>query len=42
MKAKQQQILREVGPILARLKSEAGFWLGERLEKRILEDVGEI
>jgi predicted nucleic acid-binding protein len=42
IKAKQQQIVSDVRPILAELKDNAGFWLGRDLENKILEELGEV
>jgi uncharacterized protein len=42
IKAKEEKIINEVGTILNDLKNIAGFWLGEKLEKKILEALGEI
>jgi predicted nucleic acid-binding protein len=40
--AKRRQIISEVRPLLEDLRSEAGFWLGENLEARILAEAGEL
>lgn len=40
--AKRNQIISEVGPLLDDLKLQAGFWLGERLETRVLTEAGEV
>ena len=42
IKAKNQNIIAEIGLILTELKETAGFWLSDNLEKRILQKVGEI
>ena len=42
IKAKQQQIVNDVKPILTELKDNAGFWLGRDLENKILEELGEV
>lgn len=42
IKAKEEKIVKEVGKILIELKNKAGFWLGEKLEKKILKNLGEI
>ena len=42
VKAKQEKIVAEVGTILDELKSVAGFWLNAELEKKILQNLGEI
>lgn len=42
IKAKEEKIISEVGTILNDLRTIAGFWLGETLEKKILEELGEI
>lgn len=42
IKAKEQAIIKEVGEILFDLKNDAGFWLNEKLERKILEQLGEI
>ena len=42
IKAKQQQIVSDVGPILAELKNNAGFWLGRDIENKILEELDEV
>jgi predicted nucleic acid-binding protein len=42
IKAKQNGLIKEVRKILADLKHQAGFWLGEKLENQILENLGEI
>ena len=41
IEAKRQNIVSEVGPLLTDLKAKAGFWLGERLETRVLLEAGE-
>jgi uncharacterized protein len=42
IKAKEEKIINEVGTILNDLKNIAGFWLGEKLEKKILEALSEV
>ncbi len=42
IKAKEEKIIEEVREILNDLKNVAGFWLGDKLEKKILEKLGEI
>lgn len=42
IKAKEEKIIEEVREILNDLKNVAGFWLGKKLEKKILEELGEI
>ena len=42
IKAKENGIIKEVRGILSDLKQQAGFWLGEKLEKQILENLNEI
>lgn len=42
IKAKEEKIVEDVGKILIELKNKAGFWLGERLEKKILKNLNEI
>jgi uncharacterized protein len=42
IKAKNEQIIPALQPILYELRHTAGFWLGEKLEQRILLDIGEI
>jgi uncharacterized protein len=42
IKAKQEGFIEKVGDILFDLKNEAGFWLGKKLEKEILEELGEV
>lgn len=42
IKAKDEKIIETVGDILTDLKNIAGFWLNENLERKILEEVGEI
>lgn len=41
IKAKENGIIKEARPILSDLKHLAGFWLGEKLENQILENLGE-
>jgi len=42
IKAKEREIIKEVREILRDLKFEAGFWLGDDLEHKILGKLGEI
>jgi predicted nucleic acid-binding protein len=42
IKAKENGIIKEVREILSDLKYQAGFWLGEKLENQILENLNEI
>lgn len=42
VKAKEEKIIKEVREILNELKNVARFWLGEKLEKKILEELSEI
>lgn len=42
IKAKEEKIIEEVREILNNLKNIAGFWLGKKLEKKILEELNEI
>jgi predicted nucleic acid-binding protein len=42
IKAKEQQIIKEVREVLNELKNIAGFWLDTKLEQKILEQLGEI
>lgn len=42
IKAKEEKIIEEVREVFDDLKNVAGFWLGEKLEKKILEELGEI
>ncbi len=41
IKAKEQNIIDAIGPILTELKTTAGFWLGENLERKIKEELDE-
>ncbi len=41
IKAKEERIIEEVREVLNDLKNVAGFWLGDKLEKKILEELGE-
>ncbi len=41
IKAKEEKIINEVREVLNELKNVAGFWLGDKLEKKILEELGE-
>lgn len=42
IKAKQKKIITEAREILSELKTTAGFWLGDKLETKIPEELGEI
>lgn len=42
IKAKENEIVKEVREILSQLKQQAGFWLGEKLENQILRNLDEI
>ena len=42
IKAKEEKIIEEVRGILNELKFVAGFWLHAKLEKKILEQLGEV
>lgn len=42
IKAKEQEVIENVSSIISDLKTEAGFWLNENLERRILEEIGEV
>lgn len=42
IKAKEEKIIKEVREVLNELRNVAGFWLGNKLEKKILEELGEI
>ncbi len=42
LKAKQQNIVPKVHPVLKELKTKAGFWLGSDLEKAIVEESDEM
>lgn len=42
IKAKETGIIEKVSDILFALKNKAGFWLNEKLEKKILEELDEI
>ena len=41
IKAKEEKIIEKVGEILDDLRTVAGFWLDRKLEKKILEQLGE-
>ena len=41
VKAKQRGLISQLEPILMRLKSEAGFWLGKKFMDTVLKEVGE-
>ncbi len=42
IKAKEQGFIKEMREVLKDLKQTAGFWLGEKLQNQILENLGEI
>ena len=42
IQAKKVRIIENAGEVLRNLKDIAGFWLGEKLERKILEELGEI
>jgi len=42
IKAKEKNLVADVGVILNDLKNIAGFWLNEKLEKKILQELGEV
>lgn len=42
IKAKEREIIKEVREILEDLKQTSGFWLGDKLQNRVLENLGEI
>jgi uncharacterized protein len=42
IKAKEEKIIEEVREVLNELKDVAGFWLDAKLEKKILEQLGEV
>jgi len=39
--AKQRGVITEIKPLLARLESTAGFWVGSSLRRQILAEAGE-
>ena len=41
LKAEEVEIIENVSEILHSLKDVAGFWLSEKLERKILEELGE-
>lgn len=41
IKAKEEEIIEKVSEVLNELKTSAGFWLGDKLEKKIIEELGE-
>lgn len=41
IKAKKMNLIEAVRPILIDLKTKAGFWLGDKLERKILEELDE-
>jgi predicted nucleic acid-binding protein len=42
IKAKEEGIIENVCDVLFDLRNKAGFWLNENLEKKILDEIGEI
>jgi uncharacterized protein len=42
IKAKEKRLIENVSDILFDLKDKAGFWLDAKLEKKILEELGEL
>ena len=42
IKAKEEKIIKEVREVLNELRNVAGFWLSNKLKKKILEELGEI
>jgi hypothetical protein len=42
IKAKEREIIKEVCEILEDLKQTSGFWLGDKLQNQVLENLGEI
>jgi uncharacterized protein len=42
IKAKEKRLIENIGDILFDLKDKAGFWLDSKLEKKILEESGEM
>jgi uncharacterized protein len=42
LKAKEKRLVENVGDVLFDLKEKAGFWLDARLEKKVLEELGEL
>lgn len=42
IQAKKVRIIENAGEVLRNLKDIAGFWLGEKLERKILEELGEV
>lgn len=41
IKAKKMNLIEAVRPILIDLKTKAGFWLGDKLERKVLEELDE-
>ena len=41
IRAKHEGIISEIGPILLKLEVVAGFWIGDRLKERVLNEVNE-
>ena len=42
IKAKESGMLNALKPILLELETIAGFWIGEKLKRKVFEDVGEL
>lgn len=42
IKAKQENLIPKVSEVLYELKTLAGFWLGAKLENKILKELGEV
>jgi predicted nucleic acid-binding protein len=42
IKAKQENLIPKVSEVLHDLKTLAGFWLGDKLENKILKELGEV
>lgn len=42
IKAKELGVLSAIKPVLSNLEDTAGFWIGEKLKNKVLEDVGEL
>ena len=41
IKCKQKGIVESIKPIIQKLRTEAGFWISEKLYQRILEEIKE-
>jgi predicted nucleic acid-binding protein len=41
LEARQRNVLRSIKPVLARLQTEAGFWMSDELTRRVLAAAGE-